>query len=645
MLSALLGSCGAPAAPRPTSRLPNVVVITLDTVRADHLHVYGDARIETPRLDALARSGTRFSQAYTPVPITLPAHTAIFTGSFPMATGMHDFSGNQLAESIPTLASVLRASGYATAAFIAAAVLDARFGLNQGFDTYDGHFDFSRLDETNLDLMARRGDDVMARALAWLGHGPPQPFLLWVHLYDAHYPYTSAPPYTARYRGRPYDAAIAFDDAQVGRLIGFLQARGLYDPALIVLCADHGEGLGEHGEKTHGFFIYNSTLHVPLIIKLPASAPGVAARVVNTPVSLVDVLPTVLAALRLPIPPTVQGRSLLGEIMGRDSGSASTLYSETYLPLLHFGWSPLRGLAWRDWQFIDAPRPELYDTRADPRERNNLKGARQALAHEMRNRLFDVLRRYTPAAGQAAAAQAPTDPALLDRLRSLGYVALSSGTWVPPSGQPLADPKDRIRVYELVSDAMADGQHGRYRDSLRRLAEAARTEPASLPIRYLAALDYYRLQDYPSAIRAFQAALALDPKFALATYYLGLAQVRTGDLDGAAASFERALELDPTNFVAAYDLGAADLKRHRLEEAVRLFRRATQINPNYAPAWEALGATELYQHRVDDAVEALKHAVRLAPHSARAHYDLGRAYQAQGRADLARQEFARAQAP
>ena len=273
---------------------PNVIFITIDTLRADHLRCYGYARIETPNIDALARAGVRFTQAHTPVPITLPAHTAIFTGSFPMATGMHDFSGNKLPANATTLAKVLRDGGYTTAAFIGAAVLDSRFGLNQGFETYFDHFDFSRLDETNLDLTERRGDLVMDEALGWLKQAPRQPFLLWVHLYDPHFPYTPREPYASRYRTHPYDGEIAFADAQVGRLLSFLKQQGLFDHSVIALAGDHGEGLGEHGEKTHGFFMYNSTLHVPLIFKLPGAAP----RVVAEDVSLVDVMPTLLQELK-----------------------------------------------------------------------------------------------------------------------------------------------------------------------------------------------------------------------------------------------------------------------------------------------------------------------------------------------------------
>ncbi len=620
---------------------PNVIFITIDTLRADHLGCYGYAQVETPQIDALAHASARFTRAYTPVPITLPAHTAILTGSFPMATGMHDFSGNRLPANAVTLAKVLRGNGYTTAAFIGAAVLDSRFGLNQGFETYFDHFDFNRLDESHLDEMKRRGDLVMDETLRWLRLQPRQPFLLWVHLYDPHYPYTPPEPFARRYRAHPYDGEIAFDDVQVGVLMSYLKEKGLFDHSLIVLAGDHGEGLGEHGEKTHGFFIYNSTLRVPLLIKVPGATP----RVAEDEVSLVDVMPTLLQALKIPVPASVQGRSLLTEILGRPAAGSSNLYAENYLPLLHFRWSQLRGLESKGWKYIDAPRPELYDTRSDPHEAKNLFNARQALAHEMRNRLYGLIRRFTPAAGSAGAERELTDPALLERLRSLGYVAVSASAFSEAGGKPLPDPKDRIQVYELVSDAMADGQHGRYEQSLSKLSEAEKTEPGSFTIHYLMALDYYRLKEFRHAVERFQSTLKLDPKFALAAYYLGLSRIEMGDLDGAAGSFQRALEIDPTNFSAAFNLGAVYTRQKRVDEALEAFQRAVEIFPDYAEAHEALGELDLYLGRTDEAVRALERAVKIFPGFTKAHYNLGRAYQAQGRAAEAQREFAHAHSP
>src|SRR6266436_4147801 len=247
----------------------NVVVITIDTLRADHVGCYGYKQIRTPNIDALAADGARFERAYTAVPATLPSHTVMFTGTYPMLSGMHDFAANKLNATQPTLASVLKEHGYATAAVIGSAVLDSRFGLNRGFDFYYDHFDFNRLQESNLEEMERPGNLVADVTLDWLSKNYQKKFFLWMHLYDPHYPYHPPAPYDAEYKDRPYDGEIAFADSQVGRLIHFLKSKGLYGNTLIVLSGDHGESLGEHGEKTHGFFIYNATLHVPFMMHLP----------------------------------------------------------------------------------------------------------------------------------------------------------------------------------------------------------------------------------------------------------------------------------------------------------------------------------------------------------------------------------------
>ena len=617
---------------------PNVIVITIDTVRADHLGCYGYGPIQTPNIDALARASARFSHAYTPVPITLPAHSSLFTGSFPMATGVHDFASNTLSASAVTLAEILHEKGYATGAFVGAPVLDSRYGLNQGFDTYFDHFDFSHLDETKTDEVKRQGDVVIDEALGWLKRSPQRPFFLWVHLYDAHYPYVPPEPYASRYKTRPYDGEIAFADAQIGRLLSFLKTSASLANSLVVLAADHGEGLGEHGEQKHGFFIYDSTLHVPLIVKIPGATP----RVVGSDVSLVDVMPTLLQALHIPIPPTVEGRSLSNEILGRPSSGFSNVYAETYLPLLHFSWSQLRGLRWKGLKYIEAPRPELYNATADPHETNNLFNARRAVGQVMRDRFSTFLEKYTPASGIGEGGKTLTDPALLDRLHALGYVTTPAGTIADASGKQLPDPKDRVQVYELFWEAMADGQHGRLEESLRKLREAQKIEPDSLSIIFLAALDYLQIKDFQNAIQLFNKTLEIKPTFAQPHYYLGVIYAQTSNNQAAIENFKKALELDPTNFTAAFGLGSTYLRLKQVDEATGAFREAIQLHPDYAEAYTALGEIYLYQKRVDEAVQALERAVAIAPQMKQAHYRLGQAYEAKGLVMKAQEELDRA---
>jgi arylsulfatase A-like enzyme/Flp pilus assembly protein TadD len=631
ILSAIALAAPLFAAPAPPQEggSPNVVLITIDTVRADHLGCYGYKLIETPHMDALAADGVRFANAYTAVPVTLPSHSVMLTGTYPMRTGMHDFSGNRLNSSQPTLATLLRARGYATGASLGSAVLDSRFGLNRGFDFYYDHFDFSRLDEKNLDAMLRPGNEVVDHALGWLGAHSRKPFLLWVHLYDAHEPYNPPAPYRQRYRTRPYDGGIAFVDAQVGRVVAYLKARGLYDRTLLVLAGDHGEGLGDHGEKTHGFFIYDSTLHVPLIFKLP-TGPQPHKPVVNEPASLADLLPTILDLSGSSRPKELQGRSLAPAMSAKTGGDPQEIYAETYMPRLHFNWSELRGIRFRQYHFIDAPKPELYDLSSDPRELNNLYAARRAVANEMRKRLGQFIAQNSPSAGDKTAESTGLDPVLMERLKSLGYVAVSGGGDEVLSDRRLPDPKDRLQVYDLVSGALTDSQHGRYADSLAKLRAAEKAEPDSLPVHYLLALNYYHQNDFPSSIAEFQVVLKLSPSYSLATYYLGLAYAQSGDWENSVATLRRTLELDATNFSAAYNLGAAYVRMGKMDEAEDALRQALTINPDYAQAHEALGELLLFQEKLDDAIASLRAALEIEPRFPKARMALVKALRAKG---------------
>jgi arylsulfatase A-like enzyme/Flp pilus assembly protein TadD len=622
----------------------NVVVITIDTLRPDHLGCYGYKQIRTPNIDALATDGIRFERAYTSVPVTLPSHTVIFTGTYPTYSGMHDFAANKLNPTQPTLASVLKEHGYITGAVVASAVLDSRFGLNHGFDFYYDHFDFSRLQESNIDEMERPGNVVVDVTLDWLSKNYQNKFFLWMHLYDPHHPYRPPPPYSEEYRERPYDGEIAFADAQVGRLIRFLKEKNLYRNTLIVLAGDHGESLGEHGEKTHGFFIYNSTLHVPLLLHLGgATHPGGApvAKSVHDLVNLADLMPTILRILKLDVPSDVQGRSLLPLISPKGEMETPSLYAETFLPRLHFNWSELRGVETENYHFIDAPKPELYDLTKDPGETTNLFSQKQAVAAELRARLSKLIVHYSP--GQELAEKTGLDPALMERLKSLGYAGFSGGGSPTVSNRALPDPKDRIQAYELFSDAMVESQHGQYEQSAEKLVTVLKTEPDSVPAHYILGLNYYRMRQFPLAIEHLQRVLQLSPEYALAAYHLGLAYARSGDLDNAIQSLKSTLDLDATNFDAAYNLGAAYLQKKSVTDALAAFRRAATIAPDYAPPHRALGEILLYQGQVDDALAELRRAAELQPQDPAVHLSLAKALAAKGLNKEAEEEMRRGQ--
>jgi arylsulfatase A-like enzyme/cytochrome c-type biogenesis protein CcmH/NrfG len=629
------------AAETPSKPALNVVLITIDTLRADHVGCYGYKQIKTPNIDSLATDGARFERAFAVAPVTLPSHSSILTGTYPMFSGMHDFSGNKLSPLQPTLASVLKQAGYQTGAVIGAAVLDSRFGLNQGFDFYYDHFDFSRLDEANLDEMERPGNVVADVALDWLAKNSEKKFFLWMHLYDPHFPYHPPEPYQSEYAAQPYDGEIAFADEQVGRLLRFLKEKGIYQNTVIVLCGDHGESLGEHGEKTHGFFIYNATMHVPLIIRLPENT---RARPLTDPVSLVDLMPTVLGAVGAAIPAQVQGRSLLAELRGDGDNRAArerVLYGETYLPRIHFNWSELRGAENTKYHFIDAPRPELYDLVKDPGEVHNLLTDKKAVADEMRSKLAGMIREYS--AGKEMAEKTGLDPALMERLKALGYAGFSGGSDPTISRSDLPDPKDRIATYELTSEAIADSQHGRYQESIEKLKTVEKNEPNSVPAHYLQGLNFYKLKMFAEAVGEFEKTVQLSPDYALASFNLGMAQAHAGQIDAAIATLKRTLELDGTNFEAAFNLGVAFLQKRQLEPAAAAFRQSVTIYPDLARGHRALGETLLYQNKLDDAIAELRRAVELAPEEPAMHESLAKALTAKGLTAEAGEETRRAQ--
>ena len=638
------------AAQTPAKPPLNVVLITIDTLRADHLGCYGYKQIKTPNIDGLAADGARFESAFAVVPVTLPSHSSMLTGTYPMLSGMHDFSGNKLSPLQPTLASVLKQSGYLTGAVIGAAVLDSRFGLNQGFDFYYDHFDFSRLDEANLDEMERPGNVVADVALDWLAKNSQKKFFLWMHLYDPHFPYHPPEPYSREYAAQPYDGEIAFADEQVGRLLRFMKGKGIYQNTVIVLCGDHGESLGEHGEKTHGFFIYNATMHVPLIIRLPENRlpENAAARTIADPVSLVDLMPTILGAIGLEIPSQVQGRSLLAQLRddrtGRDRSDQAArdrvLYGETFMPRIHFNWSELRGTENTKYHFIDAPRSELYDLAKDPGEVHNLFTEKKAVAEEMRAKLVGMIRDYS--SGKEMAEKTGLDPALMERLKALGYAGFSGGNDPAISSRNLPDPKDRVATYELISDAIADSQHGRYQESIEKLKSVIKTEPNSVPAHYLQGLDFYHLSMFAEAVAELQKTVQLSPDYALAFFNLGMAQAHAGQMDAAIATLQRTLQLDATNFEAAYNLGVALIQKRQLEPAAAALRQSVTIYPEFARGHRALGETLLYLHKLDDAIAELRRAVELAPQEPIMHESLAKGLAAKGLTAEADEETRRA---
>ena len=435
---------------------PSVLLVSIDTLRADRLGSYGYAAASTPVLDALAARGLRFEQAATVTPLTLPAHTSLLTGTFPAFHGVRDNGSFYVGDQMTTLAEVLKARGYRTGGFVGAYVLDHRWGIAQGFDHYFDDFDLSHYEmAAGLDAAQRPGSEVVDHALAWLGENRDRPFFAWVHLYDPHSPYVPPEPYRSRFPATlqgAYDGEVASADAQVGRLIEYLQTSGRLDHTIVVAVGDHGESLGEHSEQQHGFFVYDAAMHIPLIV----AGPDVPARVVPDQVRIVDVMPTILDLAGAEVPTAVQGVSLLP--LGRGTKLDLLAFSETWYPRYHYGWSELAAVRDGRYKFIAAPRRELYDTQTDPAETRDLSASNPRMADALERALRDMAARTAV----SATPQKPRaiEPEAEERLRALGYVAATVSRTVL-ADRPRGDPKDKIGLYNLLKLAGQDSVDGR----------------------------------------------------------------------------------------------------------------------------------------------------------------------------------------
>ena len=648
--------------------LPPVILISVDTLRADHLSCYGYKRLQTPNIDALAQGGTLFTQVSTQVPLTTPAHASLFTSTYPFVNGLED-NAQQLAPNTVTLARTVKSRGYQTAAFLGGFVLDRRFGLDQGFDLYDSPFNLTRFQGVDPGDIKRLGEDVIAAAEAWIKQSQSRPIFLFLHLYDLHTPYNLPQEFRARF-GNTYTGEVAYADSLVGRFVNSLKTAGLFENSLIVFLSDHGESLGEHGESTHGYFIYQSTAWVPLIIHWPAEFSGQSARF-DHPVSLIDVAPTILQAIGVARPAEFQGRGLLGGAVAKSDGPGREVYCESLYARRHLGASALRSLRAGQYKFIEAPKPELYDLAKDPSETENLFGSRRALALSLRDRLSSLRSRYRPP--QTAATQA-LSPEAVAALSSLGYVGVSAANSEKSSGG--RDPKDLLADYEAYGRALSLAASGRMSDSnaaLRGLLakdsglvavqlslglnlqkqgqhrEAAEIFRAALkqdPLNVLAhfnlAVSYLELRSFDDAAREAKATLVLAPYYTRAEELLGGIALQRRDFAVARSHFTKILSIAPDDYSAHYNLGTIAFVEEKWDEAERHLRAAAEVDPRSAEVHNTLGSYYLRRRNLTGAKEEFQKAISLRDRFAWAYYNLGLVLREQGESTAAKQAFRQA---
>jgi len=628
----------------------NLLLITLDTTRADRLRSYGFQGVETPNLDRLAREGVLFEQASSAAPLTLPAHATLFTSRFPPEHGMRDNGGFFLDDSQVTLAETLKARGFSTGGFVGAYVLDSKWGLGQGFDTYYDNFDLSKYQSISLGGVERRGGEVVDHALEWLASIGDRRFFAWTHFYDPHSPYDPPEPYRTTYGNHPYAGEIAYTDAQVGRLLAYLERQDLLDRTIVVAIGDHGESLGEHGEGTHGFFIYEGVLHVPLIIRAPYSA--LAGRRVTDLVRSVDVMPTVLDLLGIPDPEPLEGRTLAPLMAGRQPEANLEAFAESLYPLHHFGWSDLRSLRAGRYKYIAAPEPELYDLEQDPGELRNLYGERQALGDRMAARLLEIERGLE--AVEATGANPEIDPDARSRLAALGYVGTFVATApVDEQRTGLADPKEKIGLFNKIVEARELSSNkrqpygapptpgGRSDETIAVLNAVVAEDPEVIDAWFMLGNEYTALGRLDEAVAHYQRALALKPDYDIAVINMANAYRKMGRDEEAAVGYERFLQLDPKNAQVRFELGRLLADHDRLEAAEKEIRRALDLEPEMAAAQSVLGVIQFKRGDAAGGLRTIRRALEIKPDVRLAHFNMALIHEAQGDLSSAITEYRR----
>ncbi len=668
----LFDSCRQNKPPR-----PNILIISVDTLRADRLGCYGYAGGLTPNVDALAKDGIVFERGVAQVPLTLPSHAAIFTGTYPFHNGVQDFTGQPLSDRLRTLAESLKDHGYATGAVVSSFVLDRSWGLARGFQSYDDAFAGQEFLQKNLGLVERRAEESVNHAVGWLEAHPNQPFFLWLHLYDPHSPYNPPEPFRSQYAKQPYEGEIAYADSQLGRLFAWLKQapNGLYENTLIVFLSDHGESLGEHGEREHGFFVYDSTVRVPLVLKPPKSAGLVAQRVADA-VETIQVGPTVLELVGVqdPIQKQFQAASLVPLVNGKPHGPVRPAYSETFYPANSFGWSPLRSMQTARYHFIEAPEQELYEHQADPSESNNLAAKNANVATSLRAQLNQLLANY-PALATAPggiASGTSASPEVLEKLRSLGYVAYRAPA--APTAK-LADPKDKLPVFQDILRATDQIQTGNFAAARSLLSSVQKKEPQLYLIPFLLGEAASHDAQWKEAETQFGRAAALNPGFEQARMGLARALGLQGKAAQARDMIGTLLTTNPQNFRAWFLLSQIESKDDPRSSRLAL-DKVIAIQPNFAPAYRdrgllsvreqtyvsgaedlsraadmglrdvttynSLGICYSRMKRLDDALESYRRAIAVDPRFAQAHLNLGFVYERMNQPEMSKKEYAEA---
>jgi len=624
----------------------NIILFTIDTLRADHLECYGYQGVETPHINQLAKEGIRFKYDTAQTPLTLPSHSSIMTGTYPLYHGVRDNGGFYLDEKQITLAETLKNQGYSTAAFVAAFVLDSRWGLDQGFDYYYDNFDLTKYKKISLDAVQRRGDEVLAEVYKWLEKNSQHKFFNWIHLYDPHTPYDPPEPYKTLYKPSPenpfrrYDGEIAYVDQLIGEFFNYLKEKNLLDKTIIILTADHGESLGQHKENAHGFFIYDVSTRVPLIIRFPQKK--LAPKIIEQRARSIDIMPTVLNFIGQSPPETVQGKSLLPLILGKNEEEEGA-YCETYWPNYHYGWAPLKSLSKGSFKFIDAPKPELYNVFDDPSETTNLVNIQASLAYKMKRDIEAIIERYSAEGIEDAGPQAIDNDSLI-KLQALGYIGGFRAS-LRQKGEKLADPKDKIELYNEIKQAQFLVSEDKLDRAETKIKNVLNKDPSVLEGIYILGNIYTKKKEYEQAIEEYKKALALKPDYYEAILGMAGAYKQMGKIEEAIVGFKRLMDLDPKDTKPLLHLSDIYMDKGEVDLALKYLKSAVAINTDSPIFHNKLGAVYLEKKMYDMAEIEIKKALSIERHIPlkNAHFNMALLHEARGEIDLAIAEYRKEQ--
>jgi len=604
----------------PVPRRLNLLLVTIDTLRADHLGCYGYSAIETPTLDGLAQRGVLFQNAVTHTPLTAPSHASIFTGLYPMEHKVRDTGGFVLDQSHPTLATLLRQLGWDTAAFVGSSVLKRGFGFDQGFELYDDEMPKPASRKLVGAYAEHRAGKVVDRAVRWLDSRAGKPFFLWVHVFDPHSPYDPPSPFRENYKGRLYDGEIAYTDQQLGRLFTAVAKISPREQTLIAVLSDHGEGLSDHGEYNHGVFLYDSTLRIAFLL----AGPGVPAAVqVKQQARTIDLLPTLLELMGSRAPDGIPGTSLLPTFAGK-AAPTDYSYAETLFPKINMGWAELRAIRTGRWKYIRAPHPELYDLLQDPGEKTNLAAGHPAELQQLEARLKAVI-----GGEQVEEVQTTADSRTMKQLRSLGYLGGASSHGYSLAGKGI-DPKDRVAILKLLYLAVSPDSGA---PSWRRipLLEQALQQDKTDPTIYFHLGDQYQAVGRAAdAMSLYQEGIRNGLRNAWLYSRLGYLYLQQGNKDEAISLYQKAAQLNPSDSESLNDLGMAYLDTGKVAEAERTLQWSLAAGDESGLAYNGLGLVSIQRKDVAAARGYFEKAVHRNPDLLEARLNLGRAYKILG---------------